>query len=489
MSTIEDRLSAALEARAEQVQPEDLRPADVPRPASVTWLRHPATYVAAAAACAAVIAAPFLVNAGDDAGEPSPAPAPSVVPTALPPQADIGADWPSPDRPSRIDVDGDGTPDVVRVRAEPGEPLIGQRLRVEAELSSTGAVALALLDSGEVSANIFGPAQLDGDPGKEVLVYRDGLSVAALDLAGDRLVEPDVAETPPLLVGIVEEPSTGRGFESRVWVQDGTLSSYLSDDSFSGGNPLNTPMVYPVSVTTWSLEDGALVPSEPLRQCVDVLAPFDESRPVVDCADGAGEAIPAVYPEVTERAQLGDNFEVEVGGGSATVSLEGTSSNGTVEEGDAEVVVTLPGGATQRLAVEPGWEPAIYTTPVSFPGGELSLLVTQEGGDSNTMTLLTVRDGRLMAARTEGPVPFGNGFIGSSERSYQTWIGPDGALFTRIANEVGPEGSLFTQVTYRLYRWALGGSVSIEGAPTLQALSEGCFAMDDAGSGVSITRC
>lgn len=473
MSAIEDRLSAALEARSELVQPEDLRPAELPGPpASVTWLRHPATYVAAAAACAAVIAAPFLLSSGDDGSQPSPAPAPSEVA----PLVDIGGAWPSPEDPSRIDVDGDGTRDPVRVRLEPGEPLIGPRIRVEAELSSTGDLVWAVIDSGEVSANIAFDAQLDGDPGREILVYRDGLDLAVLDLAVDRLVEPTAPETPLLLNGTVEEQGTGRGFESRVWVDRGALYSYLSDDSFSEIEPLSTPLIYPVSVTSWSISDGVLVPGGPARQCVDVISDTGSGDlpPLVDCADSGGASgtgVPAFFPEAEELAGLGDSFEVDLDGGVATVALEGTARNGTVEEGDAELVVTFPGGDTQTVAVPPGWQPSVHTAPALFPGGGIGLLMTQEGGDSTAMTLLTFRDGGLMVTRTEGEVPFGNGFVGASLRTYRTWIAPDGVLWTRIADETGSAEAT-------VYRWTLGGTVSRSAPSTLQPLREGCFLID-----------
>lgn len=84
-----------------------------------------------------------------------------------------------------------------------------------------------------------------------------------------------------------------------------------------------------------------------------------------------------------------------------------------------------------------------------LPGAGLSLLMAQEDGDSTTMTLVT--DG-------------------------------NGTLRTRIPDE--PEG-----VDHEVYRWALGDSVSTSGAPTLQALSEGCFAIDAADPGADTARC
>lgn len=476
MSTIEDRLSAALEARAELVRPEDLRPAEVPSaPGTVSWLRHPATYVAAAAACAAVIAAPFLVSSGDEGTEPSPAPSVPVEPSQLAPLVDVGGDWPAPDAPRRIDVDGDGTPDVVRLRAEPGKPLIGPQARVEAELSSTGSLVWAIIDSGGTSANIAEPAQLDDDPGLELTVYRDGLDFAVLDLAADRLVQPTAPASPRLLNGTVEEQGTGRAFESRVWFEDGALYSYLSDDSFSG-EPLGTPVTYPVSITSWSISEGRLVPSAPSRRCIDVVSVTDSGDlpPLGDCTDSggaSGSGVPELFPEPEGLAGLGDSFELEVDGDLATVALEGTERNGTVEEGDAELVLTLAGGETRRWAVPAGWAPAVTTVPALFPGGGVGLLVRQEGGDNTSMTLVLIRESGLQATLTAGEVPFGNGFAGASLRTFRTWIAPDGVLWTRVADSVDTQ-------EHTVYRWALGGTVSMGVASTLQPLLEGCFLID-----------
>ena len=64
MSTLEDRLTAALEARAELVRPEDLRPASPPPVVVPPLRRRPAVYLLAAAACAVIVSVPFLVKAG-----------------------------------------------------------------------------------------------------------------------------------------------------------------------------------------------------------------------------------------------------------------------------------------------------------------------------------------------------------------------------------------------------------------------------------------
>ncbi|MCW2797537.1 hypothetical protein [Nocardioides sp.] len=479
MNSLEDRLTSALAARADLVQPEDLRPDDVPAP-KVLWLRRPAMYAVAAAACAAVIAAPFVMG-GDDDGEPSPAPpAPSL--TKLPPQQDIGGDWAVRGDGRRVDVDGDGTPDNVRVRAEKGDPIYG-RLRIEADLSSTGSQVFGIVDSGGLDFGSPEAISADSDEARELVLYRDGLDAAVLDLVDDQLVEATLPVSPPLLNGAVPASDPHRGYDSRWWIEPGTrvLYSYLSVDTFSGIEPLETPRVYPVEVTAWSLVDGALMPSRVGRQCIDRAADPTIDLPV-PCAGGPGADVPDLFPEATDTIGLGESFETEVAGGTATVSLEGTATHGSVADGDAELVLTLPDGTQERVSLPGGWAPVVYTKQVAMADDNVVLLVSQEGGDSNTMTLVTTWNGNLFAARTEGGVPFGGGFVGERATHFGTWIGPDGTLYTQIARDPGGDES-------DVYSWALGGTVSADTRPTLQPLSEGCIRMDFTTTPADIARC
>ena len=93
--SIEDRVTAALDARAELVRPEDLGPMVVPdrprrpRPAVVILL--------VAAAAAVVVALPFVLGGGDGS---SPDPAPEPTPSVTEPDANR-ADRAARCRPSR----------------------------------------------------------------------------------------------------------------------------------------------------------------------------------------------------------------------------------------------------------------------------------------------------------------------------------------------------------------------------------------------------
>ena len=71
MSTqLEDRLGAALRARAEQVQPEDLGPVEMPHRGALPW--RPVLLGLAAAAAVAAVVLPFATG-GPDRGPTGPA--------------------------------------------------------------------------------------------------------------------------------------------------------------------------------------------------------------------------------------------------------------------------------------------------------------------------------------------------------------------------------------------------------------------------------
>lgn len=166
----EDRLVAALQARAEQVRPEDLAPLVTPEPVSgrPRW----GAYALAAAAIAAVVAAPFAVDAVRDTTAPEPGPA---APSASPvPSASADATPPAPKGRlhtvrGTADVDGDRQPDAVTMTYRTGRQVTTFDLHVSVTLA-TGEQSTATADvSWEPTLE---PARdIDGD-GRDLLVVR-----------------------------------------------------------------------------------------------------------------------------------------------------------------------------------------------------------------------------------------------------------------------------------------------------------------------------
>lgn len=261
MSTIEDRLVAALSAQADSVRPEDLR--YVAPPASPRFNR-PLLWGLAAAACAALIAVPFLVSGPS---EDSPAPPATQAPDPSPsPTVDVpGAGWPQVAASKKFDVDGDGVPDRVATRTRTGENLTQDPWRVEARLSS-GGVAAILLPGDGWEVVLLDPVDLDDDGGDEIYVYNgeEVAEIRVLDLEDGTLVERHVSADP----GITAQPDDRfrlRGW----WVEDGQFLSYRSVEGgfVPGGN--GPPPPYDVDVWRWTLEGGALAAVEEPPRCLD----------------------------------------------------------------------------------------------------------------------------------------------------------------------------------------------------------------------------
>lgn len=170
----EDRLVAALQARAEQVRPEDLAPLVTPEP--VRGRPRWGAYALAAAAIAAVVAAPLAVDAVRDPSAPEPgpaAPSASPVPSPVPSPS---ADATSPAPKGRLhtvrgtaDVDGDRQPDAVTMTYRTGREVPTFDLHVSVTLA-TGEQSTATADVSWVPS--LEPARdIDGD-GRDLLVVR-----------------------------------------------------------------------------------------------------------------------------------------------------------------------------------------------------------------------------------------------------------------------------------------------------------------------------
>jgi hypothetical protein len=261
MSTIEDRLTAALSARADTVQPEDLPYVAPPSPPRVN---RPLLYGLAAAACAALVAVPFLVS---DPSEDTPAPPATEAPDPSPtPTIDVpGADWPQVDASNEYDVEGDGEPDRVVTRTETGENLTQDPWRVEAQLSSGGVAAILMSGQGW-EIGLVDAVDLDDDGDDEIVVYNGQQTeeIGVLDLEDGALVERLISAEP----GITSQPDDRfrlRGW----WAEDGQFLSYRSVEGgfVPGTNGPRPP--HDVDVWRWTLSGGKLVAVEEEPRCLD----------------------------------------------------------------------------------------------------------------------------------------------------------------------------------------------------------------------------
>ena len=136
---IEQRLRAALSARAEMVQPEDLSHHARVVPLRRRWTKPlvvPLVVLASAACVLLVLVLTFQLTDSPPRTDEV-APRPDARQVVLP--ADVGRDWKSNDlsTPARLDLDGDGAKEKVVFLAEPTKDFDG-RIRLQTTLSTTG---------------------------------------------------------------------------------------------------------------------------------------------------------------------------------------------------------------------------------------------------------------------------------------------------------------------------------------------------------------
>jgi hypothetical protein len=435
MSTLmEDRLGAALRARADQVQPEDLRPLDHAVPVTPLRRHKPLLLGLAAAACAAAIAVPFVVGT-DKTTQPSPAPAgPSdpaeVVEVVL-----------------RADVDGDGAPDDVRLGYADGD----SRYKVVVDLASGDKVVTG--GETEQRPELFVGDDLDGNGTEEVM----------LRVADDPSVMPHVftwMENEGLVRTTFPDQDVAgwvpTAKQNRWAVRQERLHTWeaLGDEQ----NPLPQ-----VAFWTWDLRDGRFVPGDMRTRCL----PEGVDFPVV-CDDdastspgtGAHGDLPALMPAVEETltdqpwAYGGEFF----GPGSKDYAqLQGDlgEEGGAVAEGQVELVVTV-NGVEHRAPVPAGQSPELVPQTLTMHGDTPVLLVRQSGGDLSVTTVYAFRDGELVQIPVSGDVPLVSGVVDHDGEltEQRTWVTTGGQLFSALLldHETG---------RHRLWHWDnLGETIS-----------------------------
>lgn len=420
MSTLmEDRLTDALRARAEQVAPEDLRPLAVPSSPSHSWKPWVAGLAAAAAVAAVVV--PLETRGGDDVHRPAPAvstsPSPSAVPSAVP--------FAEVDR-ARGDVDGDGEPDLVRTDEEGllrVDLAVGTRLELR---QPYGTTIDGLADVGEAGlAIVLGIDSGDEQPVR-VLHWVDG-ALEPLDTAGGAWLGIRAGQT--------------------TWVEDRVLYSGSYEGTF-GPRPVR------VATYTWVLEGDRLGSSKAPERC---WRPSAEQPHPVSCTSPQGGAtgvgaigdLPPLLPAV-ETLPFDQRFRWEFAGPGDYAQLEGKLGPGEfAREGQVELVVSYH-GKEYRAPVPAGSSPALLPTVLSGIDGDAPvLLVRQESGDTAFIRVFSIRDdGTLHEVEPVGEVFLGSGFVDrSGEMTEQrTWITAGGQLFTAQLLDAGSK-------RHQLWRW------------------------------------
>lgn len=423
MSTLmEDRLSAALRARADQVQPEDLRPVDVPV-ASVEARRDRGarrrrrTVVLAglaAAACAAAVAGPLLLGSTDDTGSPQPAGPSEPRPTS------------STERPlgtAAADVDGDGRADQASlVRVDGGgfvlvvERATGERAVANAPASDPGALVSAGDLGGRRGEELV--LQLIDDPSVLPAVYtwtdRDGLVLGAYPDSG---LEGWRADVPV----------------NRWSADEGGLRTWETE---------SVPGDERVPFWDWQVDDQARLRPVGMRLgCVGTAGaepvgcegPDRWGKEEADM--GPRDDLPTLMPAIAETLR-DERFYYGRGparGEYAQLQGDFGEEGRAVAEGDVELVVT-EGKQVHRIPISAGQSPRLVPAVLVVAGDAPVWAVHRSGGDTSVLELFTFWNGELIQVEPTGEVFLGSGVVDHQGEltEQRTWLTPDGSMFTAL---------------------------------------------------------
>lgn len=459
---LEQRLRAALSARAEQVQPEDV--SQVAPVVPLRRRRNALVIVLASAACAAIVVG-VLFRVVDTNPRTDPAPQPNTPDLVLPP--DVGRDWKADDlsTPARLDLDGDGTLEKVHFLAEPSKDFDG-RTRLQTRLSSTGEEAYGMAQlATTIGTTALDPIDADGDGDQELVLYREdldggpGAPVVPLvfDLRDGLLVEAPSSDPGLLLMGDVPVPDESTAFYDMVrvhdyWIEDETLFSSRSVSTFAAMSmSLFKPATIVMDAYVWRLgEDGVLRPEEADVACV---RQGDQKRR--PCSVGEEDSLPEVGPVADDRVSIDGSFTSREG-----YRFRASLEPATDPDSDADLVVSSEGGRILRQPLFIGAEPRLFTTAVTgvFFDGASVLVASEDGDEPGFMQVLVQGREEMRPLEQVGDVPLGTGHTEDARR-FRTWLTSSGSLLTAVA-ETGDDSGAWT-----VHRWSMVDGDSMVAVP------------------------
>lgn len=179
----------------------------------------------------------------------------------------------------------------------------------------------------------------------------------------------------------------------------------------------------------------------------------EDPRPSVPADDhgrdvGSASGLPSLFPAAEGSVSLGEPVTLSDG---STARLRGRARP---EEAAGDVRLVLDRGARRLEAPVPaGWTPTLLTQPVTGhrrSQGGAGLVVSQEGGDSDTWTVYVRDAGRLVPVTVEGRIRLGGGFTADGAHARLSWLTPRGEMFTRVG--------LDREHHFRVYAWTLSGT-------------------------------
>ncbi len=450
MSTaLEDRLTAALHARAELVQPEDLGHQTL-RPATRTPLwRRPAVVALVAAAAVVAVSVPLVLR-GDHTGE-HPLPATNGIP--------------QPVHALSGDVDGDGKPD--RLRAE----------------GSTLTVALAADPGHPITLTVSHLVGLIGltdaaGRGQGVVVATSGTSVK-----GGRGWQVYALAGPRTLRGLavsLDREGSGLFTGTTLGVVPGLTASWITPAGQLMMGTLDPAQRkderLAVAVSRFAPEGNQLVEKPVGHWCWDTATqgvPAPCPSGVTDAYDpGPHGSLPSLLPRLSPDFMLpGDTWR----DGSTVVHLvKGNPHTASFIKQTYDVVGTIDG---HQVSARAGYAmPRVLQTFVDLGHGVRGLVGVDDSLE--TWNLLAVSGDGLVPVAPPDPSHGGQGetylhpgTLGLIEdgtaRTADTWIGADGHVFTRVATD--------RTGRFRTYEW----QVTDSSGTRLRAVDLGTLCIDD----------
>ena len=489
MNDVEQRLRNALNARAELVQPEDLNlnpVLDPPEPEAGPWWQRPSAYLFIAAVAVIMIALPLLALAAtspdSDRNPTDPATNPTGVSSMTDP-APVQVDQES------ADLDGDGTPDQIRVMSLEAPDAVVPDFEIQVELSASGETVR--YDVGQArDVKLGATANLDGRRGEEIVVALEPDSVdlhraapVVISLQGDELVSI-------LADDLGSDDPASAGTSTYWWVHDGQLWWWRSQQPVPpGGDAAYAVEVlkFPREAVLRGVEHGTWcvtsLAATRLLECGDPQPPTGTAGP-----DGAGtddpvegtvdpwweqaaEGLPSAW--ASEGGMTG-GFITEIDGapGEDSVVLDGNQLR--VNIGERQLTSTVDGpnpelegvvqldGRSAPVIVGHTTEGAAGTTYVSWfayalVGGELVELDTAPLGPAfaSQYSNLTPAEGGHPTARTWRP-------------DESSLFGMD---YLDRAQVEGPEGAAVWVYLARVRSWYVDGTLL-----RATTLGQGCLA-------------
>ena len=447
-SEIEERLRAALSARAELVQAEDLAPLAPVVELRPRW-QSPWVLLATAAVVLLVLGVVFQ-GLGSDPRSDRIAPKPDAPELEVP--ADIGRDWKADDvsTPARLDLDGDGVKEKVDFLAEPTENFDG-RVRLQTTLSSTGEEAYGIAELGTtIGTSALPSIDADGDGDQELVLLHDesysgperGGFPHVFDLRDGLLVEA-VAEDPTLLIrGQFAVPDSQTTYYDLVhvqefWIEDGSLHSSRSVGSYAAGQmTLLTPRSYVADAWTWTLdEDGTLRHGQP--ECV--MQSYDSTRP---CGLDPVDTLMSLPVERADYVGIGETVDVDQDAGYGfTARLEAFADPSLVVEGSDGRTIN------ESLEVRDPLLGTVQPTSIFFDGA--SVVVTS-ASDPSVMQVLVQDADRMVVMDPVGEIDLTN------NDDQRTWLTDNGGVLSAIAGDDG---------TWELWQWMMVSRTEIAALP------------------------